>query len=184
MYRYFEVLKKHSFSDEIFEIVLRHSLEVLSKSIEIVNRKKLYGETDFELIISGSILHDIGTFGFLENKRNEKVEVTRNEASSYIRHGIIGAEILRREGLEGEALIAERHIGAGLTQKEIVANGWDLPHQDFLPISLEEKIICYADKFSSKNPDKVDTLESIEKEFAGYGEESLKRFLELKGMFE
>ena len=53
-----------------------------------------------------------------------------------------------------------------------------------MPVSLEEKLVCYADKFSSKDPDKIDTLDSIEKEFAGYGEEPLRRFLELKKMFE
>jgi len=174
MYKNFEVLKKYSADEAVFEIVLRHSLEVLAKSIEIINRKKLYSQVDFDLIISGAILHDIGTFGFLENKSKE----------GYIRHGLIGGEILRGEGMEKEALIAERHTGAGLSMDDIIAAGWDLPHQDFLPVSLEEKIICYADKFSSKSPDKKDTLETITKEFEGYGAESLRRFLALKEMFE
>lgn len=175
MYRYFEILEKYSSSREVFEIVLGHSLEVLSKSIEIMNKKKLYDRIDFDLIISGSILHDIGTFEFLENK---------SANSEYIKHGIVGAEILRKEGLLKEAFIAERHTGAGLTAEEIVANGWSLPREDFLPVSLEEKIICYSDKFSSKTPGKKDTLESVEREFEKYGESSLKRFLELKRMFE
>lgn len=174
MDRYFEILRKNASSEQSFGIILRHSLEVLAKSVEIINRKRLYKEVDFNLIISGAILHDIGTFKFLENESKE----------GYIKHGVIGGEILRREGLEKEALIAERHTGSGLTKEEIEKNGWDLPHQDFLPVSLEEKIICYADKFSSKNPDKKDTLETILKEFDGYGEKSLERFLELKGMFE
>jgi uncharacterized protein len=174
MQKNFEILKKYSFSQESFETVMRHSLEVLGKAVEIINKKKFYEKIDFDLVISGSILHDIGTFEFLENK----------DKKDYIHHGLIGGEILRGEGLYKEALIAERHTGSGLTREEIIANGWDLPHEDFLPISLEEKLICYADKFSSKNPDKVDTPESIEKEFAAYGEEPLKRFLELKKMFE
>ena len=68
MYKNFELLKKYSTKEETFETVLRHSLEVLSKSIEIINRKKLYDQVDFDLIISGSIFHDIGTFEFLESK--------------------------------------------------------------------------------------------------------------------
>jgi len=174
MNKSFEILKKYSTSEETFETVLRHSLEVLSKSIEIINQKKLYEKVDFDLIVSGSILHDIGTFEFLEHKEKE----------DYIRHGIIGAEILRREGFKREALVAERHIGSGLDKEEIIARGWDIPQKDFLPVSLEEKIICYADKFSSKTPGKKDTLEIIEKEFAGYGGDSLKRFLDLKEVFE
>lgn len=174
MYKYFDLLRKHSTSQEDFETVLRHSMEVLAKGIEIVKNKKLYGEVDFELIISGSLLHDIGTFGLLKNALRK----------DYIKHGIIGGEILRGEGLDREALIAERHTGSGLSKGEIIANGFPLPHRDFLPISLEEKIICYADKFSSKNPGKKDTIKTIRKEFEAYGENSLKRFLELERMFE
>jgi uncharacterized protein len=173
MYRYFAILKEYSKSEEDFEIVMRHSLEVLGKSIEIVGKKKLYSKVDLDLIVSGALLHDIGTFGFLENKDKE----------GYIRHGIIGGEILRGLGMEKEARIAERHIGSGLTKEEIIAKDWDIPHEDFLPESLEEKILCYADKFSSKNPDKKDTPEMILKEFEDYGEEPLRRFLELKEMF-
>jgi len=174
MYKYFELLKDNSKSEEVFEIVLRHSLEVLEKSVEIIKKKGLYDRVDFDLIISGAILHDIGTLGFLEDKNMR----------GYIRHGIMGAEILRKSGLEKEALIAERHTGSGLSKTEIIKNDWPLPHEDFLPLSLEEKIICYADKFSSKMPGKVDTPESIQKEFEGYGRESLSRFLQLKEMFE
>lgn len=182
MNKNFEILKKYSTSEEAFEIVLRHSLEVLAKSIEIVNRKKLYDKVDFDLIISGAILHDIGALEFFTDKDFQKKGVLN--LKDYIRHGIIGAEILTREGLEKEALIAKRHTGSGLAKEEIIANGWNLPHEDFLPVSLEEKIICYADKFSSKTPGKKDTPETIEEEFRGYGERSLGRFLELKGMFE
>jgi uncharacterized protein len=174
MYKYFEILKRYSRDERYFDIVLRHSLEVLAKSIELINRKKLYGSIDLDLVVSGSILHDIGTFEFLEDKKKE----------GYIRHGIIGGEILRGLGLEKEARIAERHTGSGLAKEEIIKNGWDLPHKDFLPESLEEKIICYADKFSSKNPEKKDTPETIIKEFENYGKGPLQRFLELREMFE
>ena len=174
MYRYFEVLQKYSYSQEAFEIVLRHSLEVLAKSIEIINKKELYERVDFDLIISGAILHDIGALGFIGG----------GDKKDYITHGIIGAGILEEEGLVMEALIAKRHTGSGLSREDIIANKWPLPKEDFLPVSLEEKIICYADKFSSKTPGKKDTLESIEEEFRNYGEGSLRRFLELKEMLE
>jgi len=188
MQKYVEILRKYSPSEESFGIVLRHSLEVLSKSIEIVSRKSLYDEVDFDLIVSGAILHDIGAMEFIERKKGDddftRKGVGKTELPDYICHGMIGASILEKEGLEREALIAKRHTGAGLAREEIVANGWDMLHEDFLPVSLEEKIICYADKFSSKTPSKKDTLETIEKEFESYGEGPLKRFLELKEMFE
>lgn len=173
MHKSFELLKKYSTSEESFQIVLRHSLEVLAKAIEIIKKKDLYEKIDFDLVINGCILHDIGTFEFLENK-------TKN---NYICHGIIGAEILRKEGLENEAKIAERHTGSGLSKKDITANGFPLPSEDFLPISLEEKLVCYSDKFSSKSG-KVQTMEEVEREFMSYGEDSYGRFVELRNFFE
>jgi len=175
MNQYFKLLKKYSLEEKYYKIVLRHSLFVLGKSIGIINKKGLYGKVDFDLIISGALLHDIGSFGFMENFSKKQ--------TSYLEHGIIGGKILRSEGLEKEALIAERHIGAGLSKKYIIENNLHLPQKDFLPITLEEKIICYADKFHSKSG-KIDSLKSIKKEMKGFGAEPLKRFLELEKMFE
>ena len=41
------------------------------------------------------------------------------------------------------ALIAERHIGAGITKEEAIELG--LPPKDYLPVTLEEKIVAHAD---------------------------------------
>ncbi len=174
MNQYFELLKKHSLEEKYYKIVLKHGLAVLSKSIEIINKKELYDKADFDLIVSGSLLHDIGSFGFMKNFSKKQED--------YITHGIIGGKILRSEGLKKEALIAERHIGAGLSKKYIIENNLPLPQKDFLPITLEEKIICYADKFHSKSG-KIDNLESIKKEMKKFGKEPLKRFLELEKIF-
>ncbi|NOQ67954.1 HD domain-containing protein [Patescibacteria group bacterium] len=174
MNQYFKLLKKHSTTKEHYDIILNHSLSVLSKSVNIIARKKLYNKVDFNLIISGCLLHDIGAFEFMKNfDKSQK---------NYLKHGIIGGKILRSEGLKKEALIAERHIGSGLSKNYIIENNLPLPKKDFLPITLEQKIICYADKFHSKNG-KKDTLESIKKEMRGFGEEPLRRFLELEKMF-
>ena len=174
MYCHFALLRKYASTEDSFLLVLHHSLEVLAKSIEIINRKQLYDRVDLDLIVSGALLHDIGTFEFLEDKSKE----------GYICHGVIGAAILEKEGLMREALIAKRHTGSGISREDIAAAGWPLPDEDLLPLSLEEKIICYADKFSSKNPDKHDTPETILKEFESYGAGSLARFLALKEMFD
>jgi uncharacterized protein len=169
-----ELLRKYAATEESYNIVARHSLEVLAKAVDIIAKKGLCGEVDLDLVISGALLHDIGTLPFLEAR----------DMPGYIRHGVMGAEILDGEGLVREALIAKRHTGSGLTKEEIVENGWDLPHEDLLPLTLEEKLICYADKFSSKKPGKVDTLQTIIREFESYGPEPLRRFMELKDMYE
>jgi len=174
MNQYFKLLKKHSTTKKHYNIVLNHSLLVLSKSVDIIAQKKLYNKVDFDLIISGCLLHDIGAFEFMKNFNKFQ--------KSYLKHGIIGGKILREEGLRKEALICERHIGSGLSKNYIVKNNLPLPKKDFLPVTLEQKLICYADKFHSKSG-KKDTLESVTKEMKGFGEEQLRRFLELEKMF-
>ena len=73
----------------------------------------------------------------------------------YIRHGLLGAAILREEGLERHARVAERHTGTGLTVEAIRRQQLPLPLQDFSPETMEEKLICWADKFFSKTPSKL-----------------------------
>ncbi|MCK5413184.1 MAG: HD domain-containing protein [Candidatus Pacebacteria bacterium] len=177
MNKKFKIFKKYSTSEDSFEIVLNHSLIVLGKSIEIINRKKLYNKIDFGLIVSGCLLHDIGIFGL----KNGGLDTTKRV--DYLQHGIFGGKILRKEKLFKEALIAERHIGSGLSKEYIMQNNLPLPKKDFLPITLEQKLICYADKFHSKSG-KIDTLDSIKKEMKGFGKEPLRRFLELEKLFE
>ncbi len=174
MNKYLKLLKKYSSSSKDFEIVADHSLAVLEKSLGIIRKKKLY-QIDLDLVIAGCLLHDIGTFKFIKNFHLKQ--------DDYIKHGIIGGEILRKEGLNKVALIAERHTGAGISKKEIIKNNFPLPKKDFLPLTLEQKLVCYADNFHSKSG-KKDNLKSVRKEMREYGEEVFKRFMEMEKMFE
>lgn len=85
---------------------------------------------DLKLVEAGALLHDIG----------------RSRSHGW-EHGPLGAEILRSWGLPGAlADIAERHMGAGLTAAEAAARG--LGERELLPRSLEEKIVCVADRMT------------------------------------
>ena len=71
------------------------------------------------------------------------------------------------------------------TAEEIADNALPLPERDMLPISPEEKIICYADKFYSKNPASLmrrKTLDEVLKDMERHGAAPLRRFLELHKM--
>ena len=75
--------------------------------------------------------------------------------------------------------------GGGITKEQIEKQQLPLPHQDFLPETMEEKVICYADKFFSKTHlDKEKSIEKAEKSLAKFGEEGVKRFQEWERMFE
>ena len=67
-----------------------------------------------------------------------------------------GGDVSSAEGEELlHALGCERQTGAGITSEVVREGGLPLPERDYLPVSLEEKIICVADKFYSKKPAKL-----------------------------
>jgi uncharacterized protein len=98
-------------------------------AMRIANVFKAKGyRVDLGLIESGALLHDIG----------------RGQTHG-IEHGAVGGQTARRLGMPMElAHIIERHVGAGLTLEEARRNG--LPKGHYVPETLEEKIVCYADK--------------------------------------
>ena len=164
--------KFYSDDDPAREILLLHSTQVRNKALFIARR--LGKPVDFDLISTGAMIHDtgirfcmapgLGCYG----------------ADDYLLHGIIGAEKIRFLGLdESEKLarICERHTGSGITADEISERKLPLPEKDFLPETLEEKIICLADKFFSKSGDMQEkSLDTIRKELAKFGTAPLERF--------
>jgi glycosyltransferase involved in cell wall biosynthesis len=98
---------------------------------------------------------------------------------------IEAAEILRSEGLPRHARVAERHTGTGLTASERTKQGLPLPPRDFTPESIEEQIVCYADKFFSKTKLTTEkTLEQAIRSLSRFGEEGVKRFTSWAEKFE
>ncbi len=113
--------------------VIRHSLAVERISLRLARRIRANGhKLDLKLVSLGALLHDIG----------------RAQTHS-IRHGVEGAKILRGLGLSKFARFAECHLGAGIPAGE--ARELGLPARDFMPRTLEEKVIVYADKLVMGN---------------------------------
>ncbi len=128
------LLKKYSSRDRDFDAVLRHVKAVQRLALEIAS--KIPG-ADMEFIKGAALLHDIGRFK------------TGIEGKEIVKHGIFGSEILRREDLDDYALVAERHMGAGISKEDVIEEGLELPLKDYVPLSKEEKIISHADKLIS-----------------------------------
>ena len=98
---------------------------------------------------------------------------------SYICHGYLGRKILEKEGFPKHALVCERHVGVGLSIQDIEEQKLSLPKRDMIPVSIEEEIVCFADKFFSKSEkdlSKEKTLDEIRKEQLRFGEDKVKRF--------
>ena len=158
-------------------LLLAHSISVAEKSLEIARMHPEW-KLDENFIREAALLHDIGIY--LTNAP----EIHCFGKYPYICHGYLGAGLLRNAGLERYALICERHTGSGLTREGILRNRLPLPARDMVPETLEEKLICFADKFYSKsNPDKEKTVEQIYKSLARHGEDSLARWDEMLTLF-
>ena len=164
--------------NELRHILINHSQSVARKALQIVSSDPEL-HLDAQFVEEAAMLHDLGIF------RTDAPGIQCFGSEPYICHGRLGAEILRKEGYERHARVCERHTGAGITCKEIIAQGLPLPHQDFLPETMEEKVICYADKFFSKTHlDREKSIEKAEKSLAKFGEDGVMRFREWERMFE
>ena len=160
-------------------ILLTHSESVAQRALRIAAmHPELNIDTYF--VRNAAMLHDIGIV------RVDAPGIECHGTEPYIRHGVCGAAMLRAEGLpESYARVCERHTGAGLTLNDIVSQNLPLPHHDLQPETIEEKLICYADKFFSKTRlDREKTIEQAEKSLSKFGGETLARFREMKRMFE
>ena len=168
------IQKYYNGNPELLKILLKHSKAVADKAIAIA---KAHPELpiDRQFLLEAAMVHDIGII------KTNAPDIQCLGTEPYIRHGVLGAEMMRAEGYPLHARVCERHTGAGLSLKEIEEQSLPLPHEDLLPETLEEKLICYADKFFSKTRlDREKTLEQAERSVAKHGEEGLRRFNEME----
>jgi uncharacterized protein len=139
-----------------FGIILGHSRMVAAKALMIA-RNLDDAEIDLDFLEEAALLHDIGVC------RTATPKFGCHGKDPYIRHGIIGREILEDEGFPLHALVCERHIGVGLTVEDVRLQELPLPERDMAPLTMEEKIVCFADLFYSKNPETIGHEKTIEK---------------------
>jgi len=154
------------------KILFQHSIAVATKAVAIATRLLNSGNNDasidIEFIRQAALLHDIGIFA----THAPTLGCYGNQP--YLRHGIIGYEILLEEGLPRHASVCKNHIGVGLSAAEIKKQCLPLPRQDFIPQNIEEQIITYADLFFSKNPRQLEQEKSpsvVRNTVVSYGEE-------------
>ncbi len=171
------LLDYYTEDSKLFAMLWTHSRQVAELALQIALNYK-DSAVDAEFVNDAALLHDIGIF------RTNAPDIYCVGDEPYIRHGVIGSELLKARGLDRYALVCERHTGAGLSCREIEERQLPLPHRDMLPLSVEEKIICYADKFYSKsNLTKRKPVDKIRKGMQKFGDEQLRRFDEMHAMF-
>jgi uncharacterized protein len=166
------ISKYYTPESQLYDIMIQHGKDVAGMAVDIAN--SLSGHPiDIDFIAEASMLHDIGIFltdtPMLGCKGNHP----------YICHGYLGRELLEKLELPKHGLVCERHVGTGITRDDIKTHQLPLPFRDMVPVSIEEQIICYADKFFSKNKNgsnRKKTVKKIIDQLETYGPDKALRF--------
>jgi len=160
------------FEGDTLAIITGHGRAVAGLALKVCRAVGL-AEDDCRFVAEAALLHDIGVC------RIQAPRLGLECGFPYIMHGIIGREILELEGLPRHAMVCERHIGVGLTVEDIVRQGLPLPQRDMSPVSIAERIVCFADLFYSKSPGRITQQKSPEQvrgKLAGFGAEKVLVF--------
>ena len=167
---------------ELQQILLAHSRQVADRALAILRLHPEWveqGLVDPVFVEEAAMLHDIGVV------LCDAPKIHCVGTHAYIEHGYLGAEILRKEGLPKHADVAERHTGTGITMEQIMREQLPIPLQDYTPRTLEERLICYADKFYSKTRLGEDKpMSKIRLHLWKYGSDTVNRFDEMQRFFE
>jgi uncharacterized protein len=109
--------------------IISHCEAVARLAIETANKLEKKGlKINTELVEAGALLHDLG-----------------RSKTHTVDHAVVGAEIAQSAGLPEPLIrIIKRHVGGGITAEEAEKFGW--PKDVYVPLTLEEKIVSYADK--------------------------------------
>ena len=128
------LLRKSGCSPAVIEhckVVAAHAREIALDIKRHSITKGVMVEIDIDMVYTGGLLHDMG-----------------RSRTHGIFHAVEGARIALENGLDEKIVnIIERHIGAGIPEDEAVAIG--LPAKDYMPLTLEEKIVAHADNLVS-----------------------------------
>ena len=172
------IAKYYTPESDLYNILVKHSEAVRDKALELAHRHPELG-LDLEFIAEAAMLHDIGIL------ETDAPGIKCFGTHKYIEHGYLGAEMMRREGYPRHALVCERHTGTGLKLVDIITRDLPVPHRELCPVTLEEQLICYADKFFSKTRlDSEDSLERVMQKMAKWGNESIEQLRHWANLFE
>ncbi|MCF8234300.1 MAG: HDIG domain-containing protein [Bacteroidales bacterium] len=171
--------KYYDKNSEAYKYLYEHSLSVTSLALKIAEHNQQFN-LNTEYLKTAGMLHDIGIF------MTHAPGIGCHGDQPYLAHGYLGRALLDQEGLKDVAPVCERHVGVGLTIADIERDNLPLPKRDMVPMTLVEKVICYADKFYSKKPKHLNSpkpLEKIRNKVSKYGPDKRKIFEEFVEMF-
>jgi uncharacterized protein len=132
---------KHAPTPAALDLVYGHCLIVRGIAEQLLTR---VDDVDGDLVRAGALLHDIGVYRLHD-------DAGELDHANYIRHGVLGHELLAEEGLpERICRFASHHTGVGISRDEVIRQGLPIPPGDYMAETREETIVMYADKFHTK----------------------------------
>jgi uncharacterized protein len=169
--------EKHAPAWAAFERVYTHCEIVCRIAEQLLARTG--GDLDADLVRAGSLLHDIGVYRLYDPATGAP------DHTPYIRHGLLGHELLAEEGFAAALCrFCSCHTGMGLSRGDVRDQGLPLPVADYLAESGEERLVMYADKFHSKTePPTFVTASSYAAAVRRFGEEKVATFASLRERF-
>ena len=171
------IYKYYPEENQLRQILLTHSEQVARKALMIADAHPEM-QLDRQFLEESALLHDIGIF------LCDAPSIQCFGTQPYICHGYLGADLLRKEGYNRHALVCERHTGTGISLKQIEERNLPIPHRDMQPVSMEEQVVCFADKFFSKTSlDAEKTVEQARKSLLKFGEDGVVKFDQWCKMF-
>ncbi|WP_436533639.1 HD domain-containing protein [Actinoplanes sp. HUAS TT8] len=161
---------------EAFDLVWTHCEIVARIADQVMAGRDL--EVNAALVRAGCLLHDIGVYRLYGRDGTP-------DFSGYIRHGLLGHELLAAEGFPDYLCrFCSCHTGVGVTRADILDQGLPLPPGDYVAETPEEDLVMYADKFhSKKKPPVFVSAAAYTISVARFGPDKAARFTEMVGTY-
>jgi uncharacterized protein len=176
-----EILKKYYDPDgQTLKILLDHGRAVARKALAAA-QSVAHLNPNPQFIEEAAMLHDIGIF------MTYAPELGCSGKEIYVSHGYLGRKLLESIDLPKHGRVCERHVGVGITQDDIQRQNLPLPMRDMQPLTIEEQLVCYADKFFSKNGNGNGHEKSVDQvalQLAPYGDDKVAKLLKWAEIFE
>jgi len=170
---------RHAPSPEALSLVYAHCQAVCAIAENLMSRPTpAVAGIDTDLVRAGCLLHDIGVYLLYD-----KAGVL--DSASYIRHGILGHDLLAEEGIpERICRFASHHTGVGITRQDVLSQDLPLPEADYMAETVEETVVMYADKFHTKSsPARFITPEDFITSIRRFGEDKVTAFESMRAQF-
>jgi uncharacterized protein len=168
--------EKFAPTPEALEVVYTHCVIVCGIAEQLHARAGL--GSSLELVRAGCLLHDVGVYRLYDGGG-------RLEHVNYIRHGVLGHDLLLEEGFpEVICRFASHHTGVGLTRDDVLRQELPLPPCDYLAETPEEALVMYADKFHTKTrPPGLLTADAYAANVRRFGEDKVATFESMRAAF-